>query len=198
MVTLTPCSMPPDLESTWTELAWGANTGRYGCHIQRWSPKATGSCSRTQGALAVPLLLSKRILTSTLPLQHLPHSSHLKQLTISLPPCTVHGSWAIAMKSVAWLAFFLAWTHVPHQWYYSPLVVRGWPIHCHGTGPLVFNSLFVIWRFCEEIIPMFIGFSLDSKISILNSMSSFKSGLLGSWNCLCYCIGVVSWSEPTE
>ena len=34
------------------------------------------------------------------------------------------------------------------------------------------------WRKCEEILPMFIGFSFQSHDSILSSMSSFKNKLL--------------------
>ena len=34
------------------------------------------------------------------------------------------------------------------------------------------------WRLCEEIVPLFVGFSLESKLSILSTMSSFKAKLV--------------------
>jgi len=35
------------------------------------------------------------------------------------------------------------------------------------------------WRQCEEILPLFMGFHLQDHASILTTMSSFKSKLLG-------------------
>src|SRR5882724_12641198 len=66
---------------------------------------------------------------------------------------------------------------IPHWWtHFLLLGVDPFIIMVQGCWSL--NTFLAYWWNCEEIIPLFIGFSLDSQLSILMTMSRFKDHLL--------------------
>ena len=101
---------------------------------------------------------------------------------------TLDSGWSPMRK-----AWFL--TRCRHAWSsHFPSPVLGHSFRIGGTTHLLLlgvdpfivmvqgrwssNSFLAYWRNCEEIVPLFISFSLDSHSSILMTMSRFKDHLL--------------------
>src|SRR5882724_1567212 len=101
---------------------------------------------------------------------------------------TLNGGWSPMRKEWFLMRCRQAWS--PH----FPSPITGHSFHIGGTTHLLLlgvdpfivmvqgcwssNAFLVYWWNCEEIIPLFIGFSLDSQSSILTTMSHFKDWLL--------------------
>ena len=95
--------------------------------------------------------------------------------------CPIHKTWFLAQCNSVWSSHF-------------PSPISGHLFRIGGTTHLLLlgidpfivmvqghwssNAFLTYWHKCKEIIPLSIGFSLDSHSSILSTMSHFKVKLL--------------------